>query len=352
MGKLDRYIGLNVLLSMLGVLLVLVLLESLFSFLAQLDDVRANYQVLDVALYIMMLIPTNMYNLIPVSSMIGCIIGLGSMASFSELTAMRAAGVSIRRIVWSVIKPALLMVIIGVFLGEYIAPATEQIAETQRSIARSAEGTYSGEGVWHRQGNEFMYFNAVEPNGVLYGISRFDFDDSMRLQASSYAKRAIFQGNHWILEDVTTSRLADGEFVREMRHIEPWKTDLTTELLKTVVVSPDGLPLTGLSTYIDYLEQQGLVAEQYKLAFWTKALQPLSVLSLVLVGISFIFGPLRSVSMGLRLFSGVITGVVFMLTQSLLGPSSLVFGFPAILSVLIPVVFSAGLGLWLLKRVH
>ena len=350
MRKLDRYISVNVLSATTVVLLVLVLLEALFSFLGQLDDVRGNYNTLDVAIYTLLLIPKKIYEFIPVSALVGCLAGLGSMASNSELVVMRAAGVSLWRMVWAVMKPALLMIVVGALLGEYVAPVSEQLAETRKAIARSADGSYSGSGVWHREGNDFMYFNAVEPNGVLYGVSRYSFDNEMNLVESSFAKRAIFQRNQWLLENVRTSRFDGEKYVVKEQLQQHWETNLTTTLLKVVVVDPDALSISGLLTYTRYLDHQGLDAGEYDLAFWKKALQPLSILSLVLVGISFVFGPLRSVSMGLRIFSGVITGVVFMIVQNLLGPSSLVFGFPPIISVLLPVVICLMFGALLMKR--
>ncbi|MGB1271760.1 MAG: LptF/LptG family permease, partial [Endozoicomonas sp.] len=164
MRKLDRYISLNVLASTVVVLLVLVFLEGLFSFLGQLDDVQGNYQTFDVFIYTLLMTPKKIYELIPVSALVGCLAGLGSLASNSELVVMRAAGVSLWRMLVAVMKPALLLILVGVLLGEHLAPISEQVAETRRAIARSADGSYSGEGVWHREGNEFMYFNAVEPN--------------------------------------------------------------------------------------------------------------------------------------------------------------------------------------------
>ncbi len=350
MRKLDRYIARSVLGAMVVVLLVLVLLEALFSFLGQLDDIRANYQLMDVIIYTGLLIPKKIYEFIPVSALVGCLAGLGSLAANSELIIMRAAGVSLWRMVWSVIKPAIILMVAGVLLGEYVAPVSEQIAETRKAIARSVEGSYSGDGFWHREGNEFMYFNAVEPNGVLYGVSRYVFDENMKLVESSFAKRGIFQGDHWLLENVRTSKFDGEKFVIENALIQPWNTSLTTTLLKVVVVKPEGLSISGLNTYVDYLQEQGLETGEYDLAFWNKALQPMSIFALVLVGISFVFGPLRSVSMGLRIFSGVITGVIFMIVQNLLGPSSMVFGFPPVLAVLIPICMCLMVGTGLLRR--
>ncbi len=350
MRKLDRYISRNVLGATVIVLLILVFLEALFSFLGQLDDVRGNYQSLDALIFTLLMIPKKLYELIPVSALVGCLVGLGSMASNSELVVMRAAGVSLWRILGAVMKPTLVMIFTGLILGEYLAPMAEQVGETRKAIARSADGTYTGEGFWHREGHEYMYFNAVEPNGVLYGVSRYVFDDDMKLQESSFAKRGIYQGDHWLLENVTTISRKDEQFITEESLVEPWDTSLTTTLLKVVVVKPEALPISGLLTYTQYLAAQGLDAGEYDLALWTKLLQPLSILSLVIVGISFVFGPLRSVSMGLRIFSGVITGIVFMIVQNLMGPSSLVFGFPPVLSVMIPIIICLLAGALMLRR--
>ena len=350
MRKLDRYIAWNVLGATAVVLLVLVFLEGLFAFLGELDDLRGSYQTMDALVYTLLLFPTKIYDFIPVSALVGCLAGLGSMAASSELVVMRAAGISLWRMVWAVIKPALLLILVGAVLGEYVSPTTEQIAETRRAIARSADGTYTGSGIWHREGNDFMYFNAVEPNGVLYGVSIYRFDDDLKLQESTFARRAIYQSDHWVLENVRTSRLEEDQFVVDEQLIMPWDTDLTTTILKVVVVDPDALPVSGLLAYTRYLDQQDLNTGEYALAFWKKALQPLSIISLVLVGISFVFGPLRSVSMGYRIFSGVITGVIFMIVQNLMGPSSLVFGFPPFVAVMFPIALCFLLGGFFLRK--
>ena len=350
MRKLDRYVARNVLGAMTIVLFGLVLLEGMFAFLSQLGDMQANYGVLDAFIYTVLLTPKKLFEFMPSSALIGCLVGLGSMASNSELVVMRAAGVSLWRMVWSAMRPALVLVGVGVLLGEYVAPTAEQVAETHRTIARSADGSYTGDGVWHREGNEYMYFSAIEPNGVLHGISIYSFNDQRQLQQSLLAERAIYQGDHWLLESVRRSYFDGQRFVFDQHAVLPWETSLTTTLLKVVVVKPEGLSMTGLNTYTNYLEEQGLDGGEYRLAFWIKALQPLSIFSLVLVGISFVFGPLRSVSMGQRIFSGVIVGVIFMILQSILGPLSLVFGFPPVWAVLAPIMICFAIGGILLKR--
>jgi lipopolysaccharide export system permease protein len=119
-----------------------------------------------------------------------------------------------------------------------------------------------------------------------------------------------------------------------------------------LIVKPDNLSISGLYTYSEYLDEQDLSAAEYRIAFWKKVLQPISTGVLVLVAISFVFGPLRSVTMGFRVFSGVVVGLLFKYAQDLLGPSSLVFGFNPIYATIIPIAVCLLVGLWLLRRVR
>jgi lipopolysaccharide export system permease protein len=115
-------------------------------------------------------------------------------------------------------------------------------------------------------------------------------------------------------------------------------------------LDPLDLSVQGLWSYSQFLDHQGLNNGSYLLAFWKKLLQPLSTLTLVLVAISFIFGPLREVTMGFRVFIGVLVGIVFRTTQDMLGPASLVYGFDPIYASGVPILICALLGAVLLKK--
>ncbi len=350
MRILDRYVGRQVLLAILMVLLLIVLLDTLFGFIGQLGALRADYRLANALWFTLLEIPQRLYDYLPFAALIGCLVGLGTMANHSELVVMRAAGVSLRRMLWAVMKPALMLVALGIALGEFVVPTTSQVADSYRTVLRAQDGSYSSEGIWHRDGNEFMYFAAVEPNGVLHGVRRFIFDDSNQLIEASQARRALRQEDHWLLEDVAITHLEAERTWTERHDTQRWNTTLSPETLNVIVVAPEDLSMRGLRGYVGYLESQQLDAGEYRLAFWSKALQPLALLALVLVGISFVFGPLRSVTMGLRLSAGVVTGFSFMIVQKLLGPSSLVFGFSPIIAVLLPIGLCMLLGAYLLKR--
>ncbi len=351
MVKLDRYIGVQVFLAILSVLGIIVGLALLFAFIDELGDVEGSYGLGDVLQYVLLTSPRRLYEMLPMAALIGCLIGLGTLASSSELTIMRAAGVSLGRIVLAVMKPMLVLLVAGILIGEYVAPWSEDLAQARRSLAQGAgEAQSSKRGLWHRQENEFVHVNAVQPGGVLVGVTRYRFDEERRLLSSSFARRASYQGDYWQLQNISTTHFR-GDHTEVLRAAEErWDVQLTPQLLGTVVMEPESLSITGLWRYIHYLGEQGLNNGRYWLAFWSKVLQPAVTVALVLLAISFIFGPLRSVTLGQRIFTGVVVGFVFRIIQDLLGPASQVFGFSPLLAVVLPAAVCALIGVWLLRR--
>lgn len=351
MRKLDRYVMRTVGGAMLLVMMVVLSLDLIFAFIAELDDAEADYQTLQALLYVFMTLPRRIYDYLPLGAFMGCLVGLGAMASSSELTVIRAAGVSIRRIIWSAMKPTLLVVVIGLLIGEYVAPPFERMAQSQKAVAQGAGSNIaSARGIWHREGDTFIHLNAVQPNGVLHGVSLFRFTDRRSMVTATFAERAIHQGDHWLLQNAVTTRFYPQSTEREAHQQLRWDTGLSPEVLSVLIVKPENLSMSGLFTYASYLDQQELSSASYWLAFWKKVLMPVGTAVMVLVAISFVFGPLRSVTMGFRVFTGLIVGLLFKYMQDLLGPMSLVFGFDPILAILVPILINAVVGVLLMRR--
>lgn len=352
MHKLDRYIGRSVLFAILSVLLVLLGLACLFALIDELRSIgKGDYGFSEALTFILYTVPKRLYDLLPMGVLIGSLIGLGTLASNSELTVMRAAGVSIRRIVWAVMKPALLVMLLGLALGEYVAPWAERIAESERAVAQSgSEAISSKRGLWHRQGNEYFHANAVQPDGKMLGVTRYILNDQRQLIEASFAKDAQYDGEKWQLNGISMTQLFPRHAETSRASTMEWGADFDPALLNTVIMRPDALSISGLWRYANYLQNQELKADNYWLAFWGKVLQPLITAALVLMAVSFIFGPLRSVTLGQRLFTGVLVGFIFQIAQDLLGPASVVFGFSPLIAVLLPAVICAVIGAWLLKK--
>ena len=351
MTKLDRYVAAQMLGAVGLILLVVVGLDVVFAFVDEAEDLSDTYQVTDLLYYLMLQIPGQLYEFLPLASLIGALVGLGVLASNSELTVMRAAGISINRIVLAVFKPALILGVLVMLLGEYIVPKTEQIAESSRALAQSGgQAIRSKNGIWHRQGNEFIHINAVALDGQIFGVTRFQFDEDRNLKESSFAASGDYGDEGWNLKEVRATELFDDRTQTRTVDAEFWPSELTPALLSVVVVDPVDLSIQGLWSYTQYLQEQGLNTDAYQLAFWSKILQPLGILALVLVAVSFVFGPLRSVTVGQRIIAGVIVGLVFKFSQDLLAPASSILGFTPLLASLLPIAICFVIGGLLLRR--
>ena len=279
MSKLDRYIGGGVLMATLGVLLLLVGLDALTSVIDETDDIGDGYGFLDILVYVGYTLPRRIHEFVPFAALIGALIALGRLAASSELVVMRAAGVSISRMAVTVLKPALLVAALGFSVGEFVAPHSEQLAMSYRALAQRSESAVAGRfGAWNRDGNTFIHVDAVQRGGVAYGITLLNFTEDRRLDTTLMAERATHAGDHWMLERVKLTRLEPNGTVVLEETLRRWDTAITPQLLTLDVVDPETLSVMQLWPYAQYLQQQGMVFTDIKLAFWRKGLQPISTL--------------------------------------------------------------------------
>lgn len=355
MRQLAAYVSRTVLAAMLLTLVLLLGLEIVFSFIGELEDVRGGYTATEAFLYILYTAPQRAYGLLPIAALVGGITGLGMMASASELVVMRAAGVSILRIVWWVIRPALVLVVGGVLLAQYAVPVTSKAAEMRRAVAQGQNYAASGgrDSYWHREEGQYVRIGRVRPDGELRDITFFRLRDDGVLDAAVQAARGRFEGGGWQLEGLRQTRFAKtgGASVGRIEAVY-WDTVLTPDFLRLVTLDPETLSLTNLYHYAHYMRQQGLDAGTYFLEFWKKALAPLATLSMVLIACSFVFGPLRSVTMGLRILAGVMTGLLFRYGQDFFGYASLVYDFSPVVAASVPIGISLLIGAVAIARLR
>lgn len=351
MTLLDRYIARTVLLLCLVVLCLIVGLDTLFVLIAELDDVDERYTLAMAVRYALLTMPRHFYEYAPMAALVGALVGLGNLASSSELTVMRAAGVGKLRILLAVLQPVLLLVLVCGLVGEFVMPKTEQLAAADRAQAvGGGRAIGSRFGFWHRDGNWFLHITAVRPGGQLRGVTIYELDDDRRLVSASFAQRADHEGDHWMLRGLRVTHFEADRTRTETLAERRWKSDLSPELLEIVAAEPEAMSIRGLYHYSQYMQAQAVNATPYKLAFWNKVLLPLAVVGLVLVAISFIFGPLRSVTMGQRIMVGLMVGLTFKLIQDLLAPASTVYGFTPLVAALTPIGVCYLMGGWFLSR--
>ena len=352
-GLLSRYVGSHVIGGILLIVAIVVGLDVFIGILSELEDASGAYTQLEAALHIVLTTPRRLNDYLPYCIMIGALFGLGSLANTSELTVIRAAGVSVLQIMLAALKPVLVFILLGLVLAEYVAPFSERLAESRKGVLLHGQKIHiPGGGVWSRDGQNYMHFSAVEPGGVLYGVTVYAFNDKRELMNIVRADKAIYQDNQiWQMEQVqeTLWHAQTTEVVYENTRI--WQTSINPDLLNVLVLRPERMSISNLWEYAEFTQVQGLANQRFLLSFWSKALQPLTTFALVIVGMSFVFGPLREITMGFRLFCGIGVGMGFRMLQNILGPASLIFEFSPILSVILPSAVCFLFAWYMLRRV-
>ncbi|MGI9250649.1 MAG: LPS export ABC transporter permease LptG [Pseudohongiellaceae bacterium] len=361
MNKLDSHIRNTVLLAMVVVITLILSLELVFRLVEEFADMDDGYTLLNALTFTVLTTPTNIYELLPFAALGGALIGLGVLASNNELVVMQTAGIRTWRILLAVLKPTAGVMLLSLVLGEYLAPPLEQRAVSNKAIQQSAGLAFNNNpGSWNKINNNFLHINAIVPGGeVLYGLSRYELDDERHLHTASFAESARYvrdsqqeHGGYWLLSNVQRSLLTATAVQSETVAEEVWQVDLSPERLSVLLVELNNQSISGLWEFARFFEAQGAEASSYYLAFWKKLLQPLATLVLVVLGTAFVFGPLREVTMGYRVFVALGVGLVFTIVQRLLEPASLLYGFSPLLAVLTPIFICAALGSFLLLRTN
>lgn len=351
LSLLDRHIGRGIFVSTLLVLGVLFAL-SLFIVLvrAMPDFGKFSFGLPELLHYVILSQPRQLYELFPIIVLIGAIMGLSVLALNSELIAMRAAGVSVSRIVGSAMKAGLVFVIAGVLLGEYVVPFAESLAQRERAKALHESLQQRSSGLWLRDGETFVNIGEVLPDLSLLRVNIYRFEDSTRLRSQTYAARARLEDEGWRLEDVRQSLVEDNNVQFQQGRTQPWNTALTHDVVSVFAVVPEGLSIQQLWRYIEHLRQNNQETEHYQLAFWQKIFMPLATAVMVLLATPFVFRPVRSGGLGSRVFLGIMLGLAFVVLNQIIGYFGLLHGLSPMLSALAPILLFLGLALVLLRR--
>ncbi|MBM6552221.1 LPS export ABC transporter permease LptG [Marinomonas ostreistagni] len=353
MRKLDRYVGTSVLLAVCLVTFVLLGLDFAITFIEEVKRINEQYTAGVLMQVLALKIPGKLAEYLPVASLIGTLIGLGALASTSEITVMRAAGIPLWRLGYAACKPILLLALVGLIVAEFVSPIAEQKANLVDKIQHGSGQSFAiSGGSWLKTNGDYVYIDAADTDGNLYRMTIYDREGD-QLHAIITAQRATqIADNRWQLHDIETTTFTPDQVIVEQADTVEWRSSLRSDYLYLSTQEPDSLSLTQLYQYQSFLNSQGLNADNYELSFWNKALRPLSSLALVIVAISTIFGPLRSSTMGARIFSGVLIGLTFQNTLYMTGRFSLVSSLPPLVGILVPILVCFGIGLYLLKRRH
>lgn len=349
---LDKYIGRHVVISSLAILLLLAVLRTLFAFLDELRDLdKGDYQLSDAFLYVSLMFPNSLLELFPMSVLIGVLFGLGTLAANSELTVMRAAGLTTWQIAGSAIKSSLILMVFVTIIGEWIAPVSTKAAQQLKTSAINyGELSVSKTGLWAKHQNKIIQIGSLLAGEKLKQLTIYELDKKDQVVQITQAESAEKSNDQWLMQKVTKTRFNDKSIDFENSPSQVWINPLEDNQIETLTLEPETMNLVALIRYISYLKANNMEPKNYILAAWRKVMQPLAIAVMVFVAVSFIFGPMRSVSMGARILSGVLLGFAFHLASQSFGPISLVFNVWPIVGAVFPLVLFSLLGYSLMKR--
>lgn len=352
MKILDLYIA-RVLLSTSALcLLVLTGLSGIIKWVDQLRLVgRGTYSMMDAGIYVLFLVPRDIEMFFPMAVLLGALIGMGMLASNSELVVMQASGMSRLQITMSAMKTAVPLMLLVMVLGEWGAPIAEQKANELQAIKLSGGSLIkSHRGIWAKDGDLFVNIGEVENINKLNNITLYKFNSELKLTNVVHADRAVFSLDRWRLFDVKRTDLSYEKVVLEYLEEDQWQSSLTPDKLSVVSIKPEALSIRGLVGYLDYLKTNSQDPSRYELALWRKVMQPVTVAVMMLVALSFVFGPLRTVTMGARVLLGVVAGFSFYISNEIFGPMSIVYELPAYVGAVAPSLLFTGVAFYFIRR--
>jgi lipopolysaccharide export system permease protein len=376
MKILQRYFFVNISQAVAFVLVAFLALAAFMDLTQELPDVgKGGYMIQHALLYVLMLVPGNMYRVMPVAALIGTIYTMAQFAQSSEFTIMRASSMSTRMAAGMLFRIGIVFVAITFIFGELVTPRIAPLAERLRLASKGA--TVSAEfrsGMWTKDtihangatgpvtGSRFFNARQIRPDGGLVDVRLYEFDTNMRMRAMITAAGATFSGNGiWRLQDVTEtlftnsralpapgSPAASGEsiqsrFGQDTAKVETRKlpaldlvSEITPKILSVSRSDPERMSANELAVYTRHLAENRQETERFKIAFWRKVIDPLSIFVLMALALPFGYLQARSGGVSLKIFVGIMIGVSFLLINSLFSHIGMLSTWPAFLTAVAP----------------
>jgi lipopolysaccharide export system permease protein len=316
MNTLDRYLYRTVLVYAFMVMVVMLTLAALVIFISQQKDIGiGNYGAGDAFLNTLLNLPQSAFELLPIGAMLGALMGLGHLASGSELVVTRASGVSVWRLGWPVGLAGLTLALLMYGIGEYAAPSMAQYAKREKTTAKMADVSFAGtSSAWVKDGNLILRVQTGDADRVFGGVSVFELDGPTRLSSILRAGRiSIADPGRWTLNDVATSHFDKDRVEADTHSEEVMRSTVNPDFLGLAQTDPQLLTLHGLAAYIDHLRRNHLETAVFEIGFWSRIARLFAVIVVTLLALPFVFGPLRTSGAGTRTVIGVLLGVVFFL---------------------------------------
>ena len=348
-----RYITREILLNTLLVLLALVALFGFFDMVRELDDLgRGNYKLNAMLAYVALTLPSHAYVLLPAAGLIGTLFALARMSESSEITVMRAAGLSLRQLAMFVGAAALVVALLTLLLGEVVSPYTEEAAKGLRLKATSSiVAREFRSGFWVKDDRSFVNIQDVTADTQLLNVKIYDFDPTFRLTTISRADKGTYAGpNRWQLTNVERTRFEGGRAVLQRLPTAVWNSVLTPDILAVLKIVPEQMSAINLRSYIEHLRENRQKSTRYEIAFWAKLFGPVGVVVMMVLAIPFALTSARAGGVGAKIVLGILIGLSFHFSGRLFSHVGLLNDWPPLFSASAPAFIAAAVAMWMLYR--
>lgn len=353
MGILSAYLMRTILASTLLVLMVLLALATLFEFIGELDNKMGDYGIPQALLYSVLRLPQLSFQMLPMATLIGALIGLGGLASNSELVVMRSAGLSVGKLARMVAITGVVIMVFTALIGEYIGPPLDYFARTMRNEARfQQDERNSGHAAWVKDGPVILHLERVNSEFEFGGIYMFRFNEDNSLQSIARAENSgIDDSDKWILENFRETRFQDDgvQVVQSSRAVESF--DLSGDILGITLVKPISLSAKGLFSYIQYLKKNNLSSGRYETELWSRVSTTVTVVIMPVLALAFVFGTLRVSGSGGRIMIGVLIGLGYYLASEMIANSGQVYDLNPALVTWLPSLALLAITVFALDRI-
>jgi len=354
---LERYLARQIYGAVLFVLAGFIALFAFFDLIHELGDLgNGDYGLRQVFSFVLLSTPAHAYELFPIVVLIGTLYVLAHLASNSEYTVMRGSGLSPARAGLVLAKIGVAFVVTTFVIGEWISPYTEEAAQKLKLRAMSsliAEDLSSG--LWFKDEGAFINVREARQAHVLEGVRIYEFEPgSSRLRVLTVAQRAEFRGGGlWRLMEVDrTDFSGDAPRTSHMAQAD-WRSAVTPDMLDALIVAPERMSAWALYKYTQHLENNRQKTERYDIALWKKLFYPLATLVMMALALPFAYLQARAGMVGVKVFLGIMLGILFHMLNSLFSHIGLLQNWPPFAAAAVPsaTVFATALmAMWWVER--
>ena len=352
---LDRYIAKSVIKGCSLASFVLLSVFMFVDYVSQLEDIgKGDYGALQAVIYVFLGLPQRLYELSPSILLLGGIISLGALAANSELTVMRASGISTMRITRSVLQTGLFIAISVAALGEYVVPLTTSMAKAYRAEAMEKKLIVGGmNDIWVRDGNRYINIKQILPDHELRHVRVYELNDKRQLNSMIYAEKAQYQNEAWVLDSIKRSDISEAGVKISFEKQIILKRLIILELFSVLEVKSKDMSAANLLTYSQYLRDNNLDNDKYMLEFWIKIFTPFTCLAMLLIAMPIVFSTTpRSGGVGQRIILAILIGIIYYVINRAINHLGLVLNITPVLSASIPLFLVIILSSYFMRRVR